>query len=71
MKRCHIIDNFTLILIEFFFPFKLQRFLSSGNFYFSNSTVREKTFDLTVSSQRKQTSEQMEDDFRFFWLFFF
>uniref|UniRef100_A0A915PAP8 Phosphatidylinositol-3-phosphatase SAC1 n=1 Tax=Meloidogyne floridensis TaxID=298350 RepID=A0A915PAP8_9BILA len=42
----------------------LQRFLSSGNFYFSNSTAREKTFDLTVSSQRKQTSEQMEDDFR-------
>ncbi|CAK5060686.1 unnamed protein product [Meloidogyne enterolobii] len=46
---------------------ELQRFLSSGNFYFSNSTVRDKTFDLTVSAQRKQTSEQMEDDFRFFW----
>ncbi|KAF7636354.1 SAC domain-containing protein [Meloidogyne graminicola] len=46
---------------------ELQRFLSSGNFYFSTSSNRDTIFDLTISSQRKNSVEQNEDDFRFFW----
>ena len=43
----------------------LQKFLSSGNFFFSCSPNGNNTFDLSLCAQRRHLQEQPDN--RFFW----
>jgi len=45
--------------------FDLQKFLSSGNFFFSCSAAGYNTFDLSLCAQRRHLQEQPDN--RFFW----